>query len=68
MAQIVSQNARMLSLAAVLGVLGISNPTLYRGIKAGLLPAPVKISVGRVGWRSRDIDRIVLGDDCEVQS
>ena len=54
--------ARLMPLEEVLAALGISKPTLYRGIKAGALPAPVKISARRVGWRSSDISRIVSGD------
>jgi len=54
--------ARLMPLEEVLAALGISKPTLYRGIKAGALPAPVKISARRVGWRSTDINRIVSGD------
>jgi len=54
--------ARLIPLEEVLAALGISKPTLYRGIKAGALPAPVKISARRVGWRSSDIARIVSGD------
>lgn len=53
---------RLLSISEVVYSLGISKPTLYRGIKSGNLPAPVKISARRVGWRSSDIAKVVAGD------
>lgn len=61
MAQINSGTARLIPVWEVLHLLAISKPTLYRGIKAGSLPAPVKISPRRVGWRSTDIDRLIAG-------
>lgn len=57
---------RLLQVGAVLSILGISKPTLYRGIKAGTLPPPVRISARRVGWRSTDIARVVAGNACVV--
>lgn len=53
--------SRLLSIDEVIHALGISKPTLYRGIRSGILPAPVRISARRVGWRSTDIARIVDG-------
>lgn len=68
MAQVNSSVTRLIPADEVVQILGISRPTLYRGIKAGTLPAPVKISTRRVGWRSTDIDRLVAGNGCgEVQ-
>lgn len=59
----------LMPVEAVLMSLGISKPTLYREIKKGRLPAPVKISARRVGWRSSDIDRVVAGGySSEAQS
>lgn len=62
MAQSSSCVTRLVPVGEVLNRLGISKPTLYRGIKAGILPAPVHISARRVGWRSMDIDRLTAGD------
>ncbi len=59
--------ARLLPIDEVLHAFGISKASLYRGIKAGLLPAPVKISARRVGWRSSDVARVTAGGcNCEV--
>ena len=68
MSKVNTSPARIVNVDEVLAAFGISKPTLYRGIKAGLLPAPIKISARRVGWRSADIDRIVVGNSCGVQS
>ena len=68
MVQSNSSVARLIPADEVLRVLGISRTTLYRGVRAGTLPSPVKISTRRVGWRSGDIDRLVVGNgNCEVQ-
>lgn len=62
MAQSNLNNVRLFPIGQVLLILGISKPTLYRGIKAGNLPPPVRISARRVGWRSTDIDRVIAGE------
>lgn len=65
MAQASRSASRLIPVGEVLSRLGISKPTLYRGIKSGSLPAPVQISARRVGWRSTDIDRLISGDGHE---
>ena len=35
---------------------GISNTTLWRGIKLGIYPKPVKISANRDGWFESEIE------------
>lgn len=65
MAQAAPSVSRLIPVGEVLSRLGISKPTLYRGIKSGSLPAPVQISARRVGWRSVDIDRLIAGDGQE---
>lgn len=40
----------------VLAALGISSPTLYRLIKAGLFPKPMKIGAKMSRWLESDID------------
>lgn len=65
MAQIASSVARLIPADEVVQILGISRPTLYRGIKAGTLPAPVKITARRVGWRSTDIAQFIAGNGCD---
>ena len=48
---------RVLSRREVAAILGISLPTLWRQVKRGALPAPFRISPGRVGWRASVILR-----------
>ena len=38
---------------------GLSRPTIYRQMKEGLFPHPVKLPTGRVRWRSTDIDKFI---------
>lgn len=42
---------RMLRNPEVLELTGVSNATLYRWIKEGHFPAPVKLGPNSVGWR-----------------
>lgn len=35
---------------------GLSRTTIYRRIKDGTFPPPVKLGLGSVGWRIADID------------
>ena len=35
---------------------GISNTTLWRGVRAGIYPKPVKISANRDGWFEAEIE------------
>lgn len=41
---------KLLALPEVIKKTTLSKPTIYRGIKAGTFPKPVRISVRRVGW------------------
>ena len=46
---------RLMRLREVLQVLGLSPATIYRQVKNGTLPAPVKIGQRSVAWRESDI-------------
>lgn len=46
---------RILRIGEVIGMTGLSRSSIYRLIGNGF-PAPVKIGVSAVGWRSADID------------
>ncbi|MDU2881666.1 MAG: AlpA family phage regulatory protein, partial [Enterobacter sp.] len=48
-------NCRLLDIKTVLGMYPVSRATLYRQIKAGLFPEPVRIGARRVAWRMEDI-------------
>lgn len=43
---------RLIGRKEVLIIIGISNATLWRWIKAGRFPAPMKIGKKKVAWRS----------------
>ena len=53
----VQTTTRLLRKPAVLASVGFSNSELYRRIKEGTFPAPVKIGVRAVAWRDSDVDR-----------
>ena len=46
---------RLLPFKRVLEVTFLSRATLYRKIKDGSFPAPLKIGRSRIAWRERDI-------------
>ena len=41
----------LLRLPQVLAMVGLSKSTLYRKVKAGLFPAPIKLSGNLVVWK-----------------
>jgi prophage regulatory protein len=43
---------RMLRIAEVLRITGVSTATLYRWVKDGTFPAPVKLGPNSVAWRA----------------
>jgi predicted DNA-binding transcriptional regulator AlpA len=43
---------RLVSRKEVLGIIGISNATLWRWIKSGRFPTPLKIGARKVAWRT----------------
>ncbi len=43
----------------VLTLLGISNPTLYRRIKDGLLPPPFNLGCRAVGWLEHEVQKVI---------
>ena len=49
--------APFLRLAEVVPLVGISQATIYREVKAKRFPAPIRLSPGRVAWRPADIQR-----------
>lgn len=49
------QELRCLSIHEVVQMVGMSRPTIYRRIRAGEFPSPVRISNRRVAWRVLDI-------------
>jgi prophage regulatory protein len=45
----------------VLAIAGIGHTTLYKAIKDGTFPAPLKLGIRAVGWRKSDIDAWLAG-------
>ncbi|MCU7370014.1 AlpA family phage regulatory protein [Paucibacter sp. O1-1] len=41
----------------LLQCVGFSKSTLWRRVKSGLFPAPIRLSVGITAWRAEDIHR-----------
>lgn len=41
----------------LLQCMGFSKSTLWRWVKSGLFPAPIRLSVGITAWRAEDIRR-----------
>ncbi|WP_082833092.1 AlpA family phage regulatory protein [Geobacter anodireducens] len=46
---------RMIRLPEILNLTGVSRSTIWRWIKAGNFPRPVRMSPGTIGWRSSDV-------------
>jgi excisionase family DNA binding protein len=56
---------RVLDVADVAQVLGVSRPTIYQWMAAGNFPQPRQLSIGRSGWLIEDVrkylDTLPLG-------
>ena len=48
-------NDRIVRLPAVKEMSGLCRSSIYEGVAAGTFPAPVKIGVRAVGWRTSDL-------------
>ena len=49
---------RIVQLPEVVEMLGVSRQTVWRKVKAGAFPPPLKIcGTRRVGWRASDLER-----------
>lgn len=57
--QNIATNSRLLRLHSVVGRVPLSKSEMYRRIKAGTFPAPIKIGVRAVAWREADIDQYI---------
>jgi len=54
-----AQRQQILRKPAVCARTGLSPATLYRKLKAGEFPKPVKLGARSVGWRDTDIDAYI---------
>ena len=48
--------ARVKRLDAVLGYVGLSRSTIYRLMKLGQFPAPLRLGPNSIGWDAADLD------------
>ena len=46
---------RVLRIAEVIRLTGLSKPTIHRKVKDGSFPAPIKLGTQAVGWRTADL-------------
>ncbi|RFO97801.1 AlpA family transcriptional regulator [Rhodoferax lacus] len=51
-----SLNQKILRLRDVVGTTGLSKSSVYRLLSMQLFPAPVKLGLAAVGWRSNEIE------------
>ena len=48
---------KLLRLPIVADRTGLGKSSIYAAVKAGTMPAPVRLGARAVGWRERDIDQ-----------
>lgn len=51
----------LLRLPEVQRRVGLGRSSIYRDVKAGTFPAPIRVTPGAVAWVSDEIDRWVAG-------
>jgi prophage regulatory protein len=51
------QLAQIVGVGAVCAALSVSKPTLYRMIRRGDFPRPIRLAPQRVGWRREDVQK-----------
>jgi len=56
-----SEISLLLRAQAAANVLGISKSKLWQGVRAGILPSPVKPTPGITAWRMSDLQDFVQG-------
>jgi prophage regulatory protein len=44
----------------------LSRTTLWRLIRAGSFPTPVRLSPGRVGWRAEDVEAFIRSREAQT--
>ncbi|MDE2761598.1 MAG: AlpA family phage regulatory protein [Gemmatimonadota bacterium] len=53
--------SRILRPPEVVEEIGVSKASLYRWIRSGRFPPPIKLGPRRVGWRREDVDAWIAG-------
>ena len=57
---------KILRMRDVLEMVGVSRTTVWRQVKAGNFPAPIRLSPRSVGWRQSDIEEWIASRDDAV--
>jgi len=53
--------ARLITPSTVFGRTTLSRTTIWRMVRAGTFPAPLKISKNRIAWRESDVTDFIEG-------
>ena len=48
--------SKILRMPDVLDKVGVSRTTIWRQVKAGIFPSPIRLSARSVGWRENEVD------------
>jgi len=48
---------KILRLPAVIAVVGVSRVSIWRWVRAGTFPRPIRLGARAVGWRDSDVQR-----------
>ena len=56
-----NKNKKLFKLEEVLQHVPVSRSTWLRGVKSGLYPEPIKVSVKLIFWRAADIEKLLDG-------
>ena len=48
--------SKILRMPDVLDKVGVSRTTIWRQVKAGTFPSPIRLSARSVGWRENEVD------------
>ena len=63
-----STEPRILRLPAVLDLTGLSRVTIWRYVKAGSFPTPLRLGARAVGWRQSDVHAWIEGLEPSVEA
>ena len=57
----VDSNQGFIRQKRLLGILGFSAPTLWRKVKAGTFPKPIKLGANMTAWRVEEVHQWING-------
>ena len=53
---VITSEDPIMTMAEIAAASRLSRWTVIRNVKAGTFPAPLRLSVGRIGWRKSDFE------------